>query len=375
VCWSATVVTGMVDTIRGAESQARHLELALSLGEPYRVCRALCLEAAHAASEGVGGRRRFERLLAMATSLAARVPEPHARGLSVLAGAMGAWLLGRWGDTVKLSQEANSILRTGCSGARWEIANASFCLACALTMRGELDAVGRLSGELLEEARARGDLYARWTGVSGWPVLHLVARGESETAREQIRYLVQAWPRDVFSVQHHWARLASALIDIYAGAPLRALEDLDASIALHRRAELWRIQIVRIDVNYLRACCLIASLRREDVREREELDRTIAALRGERTAWSTCLARALEATLEDGDSAARALVTVARELDALEMHLFATAARVQAARFSADENVRTLGVQGREYLRSHGAADPERLAATVLPLPTWRADA
>jgi hypothetical protein len=373
VCWSATVVTGMVDTIRGAETQARHLELALALGEPYRVCRALCLEAAHAASEGVAGRRRFERLLSMATALAARVPEPHARGLSTLAAAMGAWLLGRWRETIDLSQRANSILRSGCSGARWEIANASFCLACALTMRGELDAVGNLSADLLEEARARGDLYARWTGVSGWPVLHLVARGEGEQARDQIRQLVQAWPRDVFSVQHHWARLATALVDLYAGAPSRALEDLNASLVLHRRAELWRIQIVRIDVNYLRACCLIAGLRRDDASERADLDRTIAALRGEGAAWSTCLARVLEATLEDGEAAARALVTTARELDALDMHLFARAARVQAARLSTDETVRALGAESEQYLRERGASDPVRLASTVLPLPTWRA--
>lgn len=372
VCWSATVVTGMVDTIRGAETQARHLELALALGEPYRVCRALCLEAAHAASEGGRGRRRFERLLAMATALAARVPEPHARGLSTLAAAMGAWLLGRWRETIDLSQQANTILRSGCSGARWEIANASFCTACALTMRAELDAVGNLSAELLEEARARGDLYARWTGVSGWPVLHLVARGESEQARDSLRRLVQVWPRDVFSVQHHWARLATALIELYAGAPSRALEDLDASLVLHRRAELWRIQIVRIDVNYLRACCLTAALRRDDRAERAELDRTLAALRDEGAAWSTCLARALEATLEDGDAAPRALVTATRELDALDMHLFAWAARVQAARLSTDKVVRALGAESEQHLRERGATDPVRLASAVLPLPTWR---
>ncbi|HEX9622047.1 MAG TPA: hypothetical protein VF989_18000, partial [Polyangiaceae bacterium] len=66
-------------------------------------------------------------------------------------------------------------------------------------------------------------------------------------------------------------------------------------------------------------------------------------------------------------------VTTARELDALDMHLFARAARVQAARLSTDETVRALGAESEQYLRERGASDPVRLASTVLPLPTWRA--
>src|SRR5262249_11520682 len=56
-CWSATTGLAMVDTIRAASLQTRHLLLALDTGEPYRVTRALALQVAFQA----GGPRPLPR--------------------------------------------------------------------------------------------------------------------------------------------------------------------------------------------------------------------------------------------------------------------------------------------------------------------------
>ena len=55
ICWAVAAGLGMVDTIRAADFQTRHLLLALRAGELYRVARALNLEAGFTATAGKSG--------------------------------------------------------------------------------------------------------------------------------------------------------------------------------------------------------------------------------------------------------------------------------------------------------------------------------
>ena len=82
-CWSVSIGLGTVDTIRGMGFAKRHLHLALDAGEPYRVARALAIEAAYSGARGLGYRQRARRnsIEDSMTALAERVNHPHAIGL------------------------------------------------------------------------------------------------------------------------------------------------------------------------------------------------------------------------------------------------------------------------------------------------------
>ena len=96
ICWSAAVGLSLVDPVRGADFQARHLLLALRAGEPCRIARSLALEGMHRAIAGGSGRRRAERYLRMAHELAHRVGDPHVLGLAALGTGYAIFLLGHW---------------------------------------------------------------------------------------------------------------------------------------------------------------------------------------------------------------------------------------------------------------------------------------
>ena len=78
ICWSVAAGLGMVDLIRGADFQSRHLLLALRAGEIYRVARAMAFEAAQIASRGGPPRERVNQLMERTEALAQRAANPHA---------------------------------------------------------------------------------------------------------------------------------------------------------------------------------------------------------------------------------------------------------------------------------------------------------
>jgi eukaryotic-like serine/threonine-protein kinase len=91
-------------TIHAADFRARHLLLALSAGENYRVARALSVEAGYHALSGGRSQFRTQTLLRSAAELSEACHHPHAIGLAALVSGMAAVLEGRWKNAEQLSQ-------------------------------------------------------------------------------------------------------------------------------------------------------------------------------------------------------------------------------------------------------------------------------
>src|SRR5690606_32031764 len=116
ICWSVAAGLGLTDTIRGADFQTRHLLLALAAGEPYRIARALAMEAAYSSIGGHATRRRTEKLIGMAREIAGRIDQPHGRGLAAFAEALARYQAGHWRQGFEGFEEAAQILREQCTG-------------------------------------------------------------------------------------------------------------------------------------------------------------------------------------------------------------------------------------------------------------------
>src|SRR5262249_21115017 len=63
VCWTGVIGLSMSEPLRGADFQTRGLLLALRTGEPFRIARALAMEAGHLSTVGLRVAPRVAALL------------------------------------------------------------------------------------------------------------------------------------------------------------------------------------------------------------------------------------------------------------------------------------------------------------------------
>ena len=154
-CWSVVTGLAMVDNIRAADFQTRHLILALETGEPSRVARALAAEAVFRASDKSGDLEGTGSFAERARLLSERIAHPHSIALSVLTSGMGALLEGRWRKATGLCSRALQILRDECVGTTWEVNLAQNFLLGSLLFRGELRQVACSCRACRANARAR----------------------------------------------------------------------------------------------------------------------------------------------------------------------------------------------------------------------------
>src|SRR5262249_47919403 len=156
LCWSSATGLSVIDPIRGAELQTRGLLLALKAGEPYRVARALALEAMHVSTGGRKSRDRFDRLLHAAAALTVGGGHPYTQGVIPLAHATAALMVGRWSEARAAFDCAEAIFRDRCTGVSWELDTVHNLALWATTSMGDLNELRRRCPVLIQEALARG---------------------------------------------------------------------------------------------------------------------------------------------------------------------------------------------------------------------------
>ncbi|HEV7820480.1 MAG TPA: hypothetical protein VGO84_04815, partial [Burkholderiales bacterium] len=202
ICWAVAAGLGAVDLIRGADFQGRHLLLALRAGEPFRVARAMAVEAAQTAARGSAARKRALQISHRAEELARRVGHSHAIGLAAWSKGLGAYLVGHWKKAAELCEEAAEVLRDRCTGATWELTTAHRFLLSALLYLGEVAEVSRRVPLLLSAALEQENLFAA-TDLRTRMNLIWLAADEPDRARTEVIEALKAWPHEGFTLQHY----------------------------------------------------------------------------------------------------------------------------------------------------------------------------
>jgi hypothetical protein len=368
------VATGLslIEPIRAADFNTRHLLASLSVGEPYRVARALAVESAHLATGGGKTRRRTVRLAEAAMELAERIGDPHAIGLATTVAGLGAFLRGEWKQARDLCRSAEKILRDRTTGTTWELTSAQAFGLAAMFYLGELAALTRLVPERLHEAEERGNLWFA-TGLRSWRTnTAWLALDDPEEARRQVDLANRQWSSDGFHLQHYYELLAHGQIDLYTGDGRTGLDRVDGRWRDLSRSLLLRVQNVRVEAFHLRArCALMAAVERREaelIRRARDDARRIAR---ERMPWADGLAMlvgaAVAALSGDPEKALECLRQAESVFESADMALYAAACRVRRGELTSGSEGTSLVTASHHEIEEMGARNPGRLVGMLAP--------
>jgi hypothetical protein len=372
-CWSVAMALTMVDPVRATDFETRHLLLALDAGDLGRIVRALAAEAGHTAFAGSRSARRAARILQKADDLARRLNDPYGLALVTLTRGMIVYGSGRWKDSQASCRRAEELFRAHCTGVTWELDTCQSFDLPSLWYLGEMAELKRRTSQILKEAQDRGDLYLLvMTGAYIPPILRLAA-DEVEGTEEELTEVLGQWSREGFHIQHAFGLMRRIDISLYRG---------DAARAVQRAAELWspftgsllsRVQHIRVLACHFRArsALALAASAPNATPHLATAARDARQLERESVPWAAAFARLIRAGAAacrgDAASAAAGLAQAAVALDALDMALYAAAARRRLGRLHGGDEGRALVASADAWMASQHIANPARMTALLVP--------
>jgi serine/threonine protein kinase len=372
VCWSALTGMGLIDTLLSAYHHIRGLLLSLRSGEPYRIVRAMTSEAMHVATAGGRSHGQTTLLLQTAEEIARRVSNPHARGMLLLARGVAHFLVGCWRAALTELDHADEIFRKHCTGVAWELDTDHTFALWSMTYMGWFRELTHRWPALVSDARDRGDRYAVTNLSTYIMAVAKLCQDAPEQAQVQLRQVMEQWSKQGFHIQHHNAALAQVLIYLYLGNGVDAFQHIKDRWPFYRSSFLLRIQQVRINIVLLRAQSAIAAAAATGAKTfLRAAEADARSLRREKMPWSDALVPLVLAGVASvrGDSAKaiRLLRGAIDRLHAVDMEIFAQAARRRLGQLLGGHEGRLLIEESEAWMVAQEIGKPARMAAVFAP--------
>ncbi len=375
LCWSVATGLAMVDVIRGADFQTRHLLLALEAGEPTRVAKALSVEGGFLSTSGSGGRRRAQQLFTEARALLDKAPSAFASALLLGAECIHAYQGGRWRRALELAREAESAIRDqgGGNGIAWQHDTVQFFICYSLFYLGELDELASLTPALLRIASERGDLYAATNLRVGISNAAWLVRDEPAQAAAELALALAQWTVQGFHLQHYHHLLGLGQLHLYTG---------DGAAGYAALAERWpalegslilRIELVCNEALLLRARLALLEASQVPARRSARLTEVRRLLRRARRGCPAMRGMAelagasLAVAFGEEDAAVARLRGAITLLESADMATYAAVARGRLGALLGGDEGAALRAACAATLAAQHVVAPDRFAAMLAP--------
>ncbi len=374
--WSIGRGLSIVDPIAGAEFQARHTLHALRVGDPFRVCRALGIEAIYSAVQGPNPQTRHlveqvDDLLRTCTfrpddALRLSAMIPMMRGAIHIVG-------GSLADGIAHLQRGEKILIEECTNVAWELTSARVYQTGARILSGRIDEVLKYLAKLVVDARGRGDRYALIAFTCGLVTVAWLTRGEDVYAEQLLDESARHWVRDEHGLSFFYQVQSRVNLLLYR----RRYDEAHAlASAAHRKLTLalqTRVLYLRGTILDLRGRAALASAAHgtggraamNDARKRAK------QLRAEPAPWLQGYGYAVEAGIAaasgERERAVEMLRTAVALFEACRLGLLEHACRRGLGEIASgaekDENLE----RATAFFRAEGLLHDERLLEMFVP--------
>ena len=373
LCWSAVAGLSVIDPILGADFQTRGLLLALRAGEPFRISRALAMEAAHRSTAGNRSARRVESLIRQAEIVALGLDSPHARGMIHMVRGVSGLMLGQWKLAQSSFDNAEALLRNHCTGVTWERDTIHSLALWALMHMGQITELKRRWSLLIREAQDCGDLYAATTLTTFYMTMIRLADDDCTGIEDELENVMKQWTRRGFFIQHSTAFRSLMHLDLYRGRVDAAWARLSAIWPEYSHSMLLRIQMIRIQMLELRArsALALAELGKNTDSMLMSAEQDARRLEREGQPWSVAHAHyvraAIAACREDSSTALHQLALAAELFDAADMPLCGWVMRYKIGEIQGGGEGQALITRAEEWMSSQSIKSPARWSRMVAP--------
>jgi serine/threonine protein kinase len=292
---AVAVGLGTVDTVRGADFQARGLLLALRLGERARIARAIALEGVFVATAGHKRLPRALDLIGRSRRLADETGDPYLSAWAKGAEGITRYCGGEFAQAAKLIAEASVQLQGHVTA--WEINNLRLFRLLSVRHVGAFEELRHWVDEYVRDAARRGDRYVE-TGMTRAFNGIWLALDQPAAARAVLERKLWSPPERGYHLQHWYELRARAEIDLYEGRAEDAMRQLRPAFDAVGRSLYMRVETVRTEWRWLMGKLLLArSALTGDLAARSEAGRISLRLAAEGVDYARAWSLLLDATI------------------------------------------------------------------------------
>lgn len=377
VCWTVVDSIGNVNPVEALNFQTKHILLALEIGEPYRLVRAMNFECFFSGFSGTRSKAKTTKLVEMTTNLAKEVNKPELLAMvKFIIGAV-AYLEGDWKKAFDFFKIGEEITEKQCLNENYAFALRGIDVMSVFLLRtafylGNINAFLLRLSERLKDAESRNNLLVSTHLKSFAVYIKYLVADEPEKAYKELEEMTDLWTKRGFHVQYYWKMVAYTEISLYLGKGKVAWDYLAAEWPKLKKSMMLKTQIVLVESLQLQARVALAAAK--DLSSNSYLslaEKNAKRILKEKTlcgdAWAELILASVALAKGNTKLALNYLNEAEKKFTSADMMLYLAATQYRRGQLLANTEGNNLIEQADKWMRSQKIKNPKQILDMLAP--------